>query len=114
MLRFGSISVKVKKTTEAFNNYFNSHSSSSNSNSGSNNMDKKFGQPDAQKMPPPKFAPIKKRKSKRTIDFALSRSAPTTPVGKPPIAAVIPEVEEEQGSGDSDSEFGFGNTWSNA
>lgn len=109
MLRFGSISVKVKKTTEAFNNYFNSHSSS-NSNSGSNG---KFGgQPDSQKMPPPKFAPIKKRKSKRTIDFGLSRSAPTTPVGKPPVAAVIPEVEE-RGS-DSDSEFGFGNTWSNA
>ena len=64
-------------------------------------------------MPPPKFAPIKKRKSKRTIDFGLSRSAPTTPVGKPPAAAAIPEVNEERGS-DSDSEFGFGNSWSNA
>eukprot|EP00088_Acartia_fossae_P069893 TRINITY_DN9223_c0_g1_i4.p1 TRINITY_DN9223_c0_g1~~TRINITY_DN9223_c0_g1_i4.p1 ORF type:complete len:401 (-),score=122.17 TRINITY_DN9223_c0_g1_i4:268-1413(-) len=91
MLRFGSISVKVKKTTEAFNNYFNSGSSSSNSISSN-----QISGGDAQKMPPPKFAPIKKRKSKRTIDFGLSRSAPTTPVGKPPSTpAAIPEVEEE-------------------
>ena len=62
-------------------------------------------------MPPPKFAPIKKRKSKRTIDFGLTKSAPTTPVGKPAPAA-IPEVEER--NSDSDSEFGFGNGWSNA
>jgi len=98
MLRFGSISVKVKKTTEAFNNYFNSGSSNNNS------FDKRFD--DSSKMPPPKFAPIKKRKSKRTIDFGLTKSAPTTPVGKPAPAA-IPEVEER--NSDSDSEFGFGN-----
>merc|ERR1712051_348724 len=81
ILRFGSLSVKVKKTTEAFNNYFNSSNpkkKNSKTNleisgpiSGSDNQPYSlptigFG-PDedaAAKMPPPKFAPIKKRRSK--------------------------------------------------
>ena len=105
--------LQVKKTTEAFNNYFNSSSNSSSSHNSSSHNNPRWQDKDSQKMPPPKFAPIKKRKSKRTIDFGLSRSAPTTPVGKPPAAAAIPEVNEERGS-DSDSEFGFGNSWSNA
>ena len=91
---------QVKKTTEAFNNYFNNNST---------NSDKKV-ESDVIKMPPPKFAPIKKRKSKRPADFSQSKSAPTTPLTRAPSLKefVIPE---EQGS-DSDSEFGFGSVWS--
>ena len=40
---------------------------------------------DSQKMPPPKFGPIKKRKSKRSIDFGKVKSAPTTPTERSPI-----------------------------
>ena len=36
-------------------------------------------------MPPPKFGPIKKRKSKRSVDFGRVKSAPTTPTGRSPI-----------------------------
>lgn len=98
--------MQVKKTTEAFNNYFNNNTTEP----------KKWdaAEDDQEKMPPPKFAPIKKRKSKRTMDFSASRSAPTTPVGRSPLRDAIPEAAEERGSDDSDSEFGFGSRWSNA
>jgi len=107
ILRFGSLSVKVKKTTEAFNNYFNSEKKHSNS-------DQPYSLPtiglpndeDAAKMPPPKFAPIKKRRSKRAIDFAstLSKSAPVTPNETSPI-------KEEERCSDSDGEYGFDSQW---
>lgn len=48
-------------------------------------------------MPPPKFAPIKKRKSKRAIDFSSRGSIASE--GKPMEAQ------------DSDSDAGFGSTW---
>jgi len=103
ILRFGSLSVKVKKTTEAFNNYFN--------NSSGNDFKPKWGvDPDSAKMPPPKFAPIKKRKSKRTIDFGRTKSAPVTPTERSPLKETIPE-ESEEVPGDSDSEYGFGDKW---
>jgi len=101
ILRFGSLSVKVKKTTEAFNNYFNSRDGESKP---------KWLDSDAEKMPPPKFAPIKKRKSKRTIDFGRTKSAPVTPTERSPIKEVIHEAAEENVS-DSDSEYGFGDKW---
>ena len=117
ILRFGSLSVKVsrdygqsplltlcvfqvKKTTEAFNNYFNKD--------GSNDFKPKW-ESDVSKMPPPKFAPIKKRKSKRTVDFGRTKSAPVTPE-RSPVKEVIPEAAEENIS-DSDSEYGFGDKW---
>ena len=123
MLRFGSLSVKVKsviivtgiflheinvifvtfqvkKTTEAFNNYFN--------NKDGNDFKNKWDN-DGEKMPPPKFAPIKKRKSKRTVDFGRTKSAPTTPE-RSPVKEVILEAGEENVS-DSDSEYGFGDKW---
>merc|ERR1719158_1463470 len=53
ILRFGSLSVKVKKTTEAFNNYFNG--------SGESKPKWESAAADRDKMPPPKFAPVKKR-----------------------------------------------------
>ncbi len=36
-------------------------------------------------MPPPKLGPIKKRKSKRSVDFGRIKSAPTTPTETSPI-----------------------------
>jgi len=103
ILRFGSLSVKVKKTTEAFNNYFTSKE-------GSESKPKWGDDTDVEKMPPPKFAPIKKRKSKRTIDFGRTKSAPVTPTERSPIKEVILEAAEENIS-DSDSEYGFGDKW---
>jgi len=102
ILRFGSLSVKVKKTTEAFNNYFTSRDGGESK--------PKWGDTDVEKMPPPKFAPIKKRKSKRTIDFGRTKSAPVTPTERSPIKEVIHEAAEENMS-DSDSEYGFGDKW---
>ena len=100
----------MKKTTEAFNNYFNNNADANKKWTSSSSTTS--ANPDLQNMPPPKFAPIKKRKnSKRGIDFGLSKSAPGTPAGRAPAAEVIPE---ERCSDNSDSEFGFGNTRSNA
>jgi len=109
LLKFGSLSVKVKKTTEAFNNYFNGESGKKWG--GSSESPSQFKE-DSTMMPPPKFAPIKKRKSKRTVDFGRTKSAPVTPVERSPVKEVIPECREEDGFIDSDSEYGFGNTWS--
>lgn len=95
ILRFGSLSVKVKKTTEAFNSYFGSERKHSwGSSGGADGLDKI----DSQKMPPPKFGPIKKRKSKRSADFGRVKSAPTTPTETSPI---------KEDAELSDSEFGF-------
>merc|ERR1712083_291927 len=80
ILRFGSLSVKVKKTTEAFNNYFGSGNGSETKLKWENNNG------DKEKMPPPKFAPV-------------------TPVERSPVKEVIVEEREELGS-DSDSEYG--------
>eukprot|EP00092_Neocalanus_flemingeri_P004551 GFUD01004901.1.p1 GENE.GFUD01004901.1~~GFUD01004901.1.p1 ORF type:complete len:915 (-),score=199.65 GFUD01004901.1:565-3309(-) len=108
ILRFGSLSVKVKKTTEAFNNYFNSKDGSESKTKWGNTEP----DTDVEKMPPPKFAPIKKRKSKRTIDFGRTKSAPVTPTERSPIKEVIHEAAEENISDiDSDSEYGFGDKW---
>lgn len=121
ILRFGSLSVKVKKTTEAFNNYFGARSSSSDSLSmpymGSGGMSSStngghFGsRDDSSKMPPPRFAPIKKRKSKRAMDYHSSltsvKSAPVTPTETSPI-----KEEGDERRSDSDSEYGFNSQWS--
>jgi len=104
ILRFGSLSVKVKKTTEAFNNIFNSGETKESKPRWGSEMDN-------EKMPPPKFAPIKKRKSKRTIDFGRTKSAPVTPTERSPIKEVIPEEVDGEGVSDSDSEYGFGDKW---
>lgn len=118
ILRFGSLSVKVKKTTEAFNNYFGARSEStslpymgSGGGNGSGGM-----REDAMRMPPPRFAPIKKRKSKRPIDYTPSnsslasvKSAPVTPTERSPI-----KEEDPSRHSDSDSEYGFNSHWSTA
>ena len=104
ILRFGSLSVKVKKTTEAFNNYFN-HSEKKHSQDNQPYSLPTIGiEPESsksEKMPPPKFAPIKKRKSKRSVDYKQSvivRSASQN------------SIKEEKS--DSDGEYGFDSQWS--
>jgi len=110
ILRFGSLSVKVKKTTEAFNNYFghNDKKSSTGDQPYSLPMIGVGPDEDTAKMPPPKkLGSIKKRKSKRAADFhqavSISKSAPVTPQGPSPI--------KEEKHSDSDSEYGFDSQW---
>ncbi|XP_046677792.1 ankyrin repeat domain-containing protein SOWAHC isoform X3 [Homalodisca vitripennis] len=98
-LRIGSLNVRVKRTTEAFSNFL-----------GVGNADKlhktwgsadNLPQGDARKMPPPKHAPIKKRKSKRAMDFAQ-------PIPRPESV-----ISTKSGGADSDSDTaaGFGTQW---
>lgn len=110
ILRFGSLSVKVKKTTEAFNNYFGHHGNDKKSSSEQPYSLPMIGvgqDEDSAKMPPPKLGPIKKRKSKRAADFSnsvsISKSAPVTPHERSPI--------KEEKHSDSDSEYGFDSGW---
>ncbi|XP_034254629.1 ankyrin repeat domain-containing protein SOWAHC isoform X2 [Thrips palmi] len=106
-LRIGSLNVRVKRTTEAFSNFLGV---------GQQNADKihktwgsadNVQQGDRRMMPPPQFAPIKKRKSKRAQDFAISHSTPSTP-SQP--RASISEIERDS---DSDTAAGFDSNWQN-
>jgi len=174
--RFGSLSVKVKRTTEAFNNYFNSakngdvfaesggfapsslppiidssieesgefQSSMENTPRETRKTSEKImsNENDCSKMPPPKFpssahSSIKKRRSKRSVDYGsgsnggsmtslgAARSAPVTPTSDrssskdESIDTVSKRTERASygshmgGSEDSDSEYGFdGPQWS--
>ena len=132
ILRFGSLSVKVKKTTEAFNNYFGSDSRKSSwgsmtsmdgasisrkssviSNASSASRKSSFDS-DSSMMPPPKnLGPIKKRKSSRKgSDF---KSAPTTPTGSSKVDVLgmfsNPMQQLKSDNEESDSEFGFDSQW---
>jgi hypothetical protein len=88
--------LQVKKTTEAFNNYFNSNGAADGGGGGGGGAGRRWDNADDfSKMPPPKFAPIKKRKSKRPLDYSSSsnslsssRSAPTTPTTHSPLKEV--------------------------
>ena len=90
ILRFGSLSVKVKKTTKAVNNYFGSekkHSLDSNMNNGflsginsgssSNVANAAASLFDADRMPPPKFAPSKKT---RQVVFFIRTNIANDPI----------------------------------
>ncbi|XP_066938020.1 uncharacterized protein [Macrobrachium rosenbergii] len=113
-LRIGSLNVKVRKTTEAFNNLL--------SRDVEARLHRTWGSsdslPDADKesksMPPPKFGPIKKRKTKKDRDFvaprpvsAYSALAPTEPIS-PTSGTGMPPVNADS---DSDSAYGFGSEW---
>lgn len=132
ILRFGSLSVKVKKTTNAFNNYFGSnekkHSLDSNVNSNLGGGDRRPSLPmisDAQRMPPPKLAPSKKRKNsmmakRHSVDYGSlgmtgtkTKSAPSTPTEPNPVKELLrrPSSSAAKGSDDSDSEYGFDSQW---
>lgn len=120
------LNIKVKKTTEAWNNYFGSERKTSwgstvsapdeltslppsRKTSWASNASVESVNSDSERMPPPKFGPIKKRKSKRSAsDFGLGKSAPTTPTERSPIKEEDARVLK---SDDSDSEYGFDSGW---
>ena len=69
-------------------------------------------QNDKKLMQPPKSGAIKKRKSKREVDYAHSRSTPTTPVQHRSSTISVGSVENyEQQDSDSDTAAGFGAQW---
>ncbi|XP_069946370.1 uncharacterized protein [Cherax quadricarinatus] len=116
-LRIGSLNVKVRKTTEAFNNLL--------SRDVEARLHRTWGSsdslPDAEKesksMPPPKFGPIKKRKTKKDRDFvqtrpvsAYSALAPADDIS--PHTAMMPSMMPSMNAdSDSDSAYGFGSEW---
>lgn len=67
-------------------------------------------------MPPPKFGPIKKRKTKRDRDFVASRPVSAYPALAPTeettstssTASTVPPINADS---DSDSAYGFGSEW---
>lgn len=66
-------------------------------------------------MPPPKFGPIKKRKTKKERDFVMTRPvsaysalAPTEDNTTSPQTSTVPPMNADS---DSDSAYGFGSEW---
>ncbi|XP_031776447.1 ankyrin repeat domain-containing protein SOWAHC isoform X3 [Apis florea] len=134
-LRIGSLNVRVKRTTEAFSQFLGVATSSASSNH--EKIHKSWGsadnvQLDQKMMPPPKYAPIKKRRSRRAQDFSSSRehqaaSQPTTPLLQGKVSrssqqmhrrptsttAVGSAASKTQQNNDSDSDTacGFDSAW---
>ncbi|XP_076248284.1 uncharacterized protein LOC143188107 isoform X1 [Calliopsis andreniformis] len=132
-LRIGSLNVRVKRTTEAFSQFLGVATSSASSNH--EKIHKSWGsadnvQLDQKMMPPPKYAPIKKRRSRRAQDFGSSRdqhaaSQPSTPLlqGKGsrsshhhrrPISTTVVNStvpRTQQNDSDSDTACGFDSAW---
>ncbi|KAL7288444.1 hypothetical protein TKK_0017527 [Trichogramma kaykai] len=91
-LRIGSLNVRVKRTTEAFSQFLGV--TTNNTASSNEKIHKSWGSADHlpqadQLMPPPKYGPIKKRRSRRATDFISSRSSTgsggaQSPGGTPP------------------------------
>ncbi|XP_011258551.1 ankyrin repeat domain-containing protein SOWAHB isoform X3 [Camponotus floridanus] len=137
-LRIGSLNVRVKRTTEAFSQFLGV-ATSSTASSNNEKIHKSWGsadnvQLDHKLMPPPKYAPIKKRKSRRPQDFSSSQeqqqtiSQPTTPllqgkVSRPSRAvhrrptsttsvnSVNASNNVQQNDSDSDTACGFDSAW---
>nr|XP_012146169.1 PREDICTED: ankyrin repeat domain-containing protein SOWAHB isoform X3 [Megachile rotundata] len=135
-LRIGSLNVRVKRTTEAFSQFLGVATSSASSNH--EKIHKTWGSADnvqleQKMMPPPKYAPIKKRRSRRAQDFSSSRdhqpaSQPSTPLlqGKvsrsshsihrrPTSTTAVnsnatPRIQQNNDS-DSDTACGFDSAW---
>ncbi|XP_053995152.1 uncharacterized protein LOC128885237 [Hylaeus volcanicus] len=130
-LRIGSLNVRVKRTTEAFSQFLGVATSSASSNH--EKLHKSWGsadnvQLDQKMMPPPKYAPIKKRRSRRAQDFGSSRnhqaaSQPSTPLlhsrssrsnqhRRPTSTAVVGPIRTQQSNdSDSDTACGFDSAW---
>ncbi|XP_049830135.1 ankyrin repeat domain-containing protein SOWAHA-like [Schistocerca gregaria] len=105
-LRIGSLNVRVKKTTEAFSNFLGVGINSDKIHKTWGSADN-IQQVDRRRMPPPKAAPLKKRRSRHgAADFTGSYSTPSTP----PSQSRTANSEPGQDS-DSDSACGFGNNW---
>ncbi|KAL0105443.1 hypothetical protein PUN28_016835 [Cardiocondyla obscurior] len=138
-LRIGSLNVRVKRTTEAFSQFLGVATSSTTSNNNEK-IHKSWGSADnvqlEQKlMPPPKYAPIKKRRSRRLQDFSSlpeqqqAASQPTTPllqgkISRPNraiqrrptsttavISGSITPGGVQQNDSDSDTACGFDSAW---
>ncbi|XP_011863134.1 PREDICTED: ankyrin repeat domain-containing protein SOWAHB isoform X2 [Vollenhovia emeryi] len=138
-LRIGSLNVRVKRTTEAFSQFLGVATSSTTSNNNEK-IHKSWGSADnvqlEQKlMPPPKYAPIKKRRSRRPHDFGSSQeqqqvaSQPTTPLPQGKISRPNRAVQRrptsttavtsssiasggvQQNDSDSDTACGFDSAW---
>lgn len=105
-MRIGSLNVRVKRTTEAFSNFLGVGQSSEKLHKSWGSADN-IQQVDRHMMPPPKFAPIKKRRSKRAQDFAMSHSMPSTP----PSESRTSSGEAAAVDSDSDTACGFGSNW---
>ncbi|XP_076665296.1 ankyrin repeat domain family member sosondowah isoform X3 [Andrena cerasifolii] len=133
-LRIGSLNVRVKRTTEAFSQFLGVATSSASSNH--EKIHKSWGsadnvQLDQKMMPPPKYAPIKKRRSRRAQDFGSSRnqqvaSQPCTPLlqgrvsrssqsqrrpTSTTVASTTPPRMQPTNDSDSDTACGFDSTW---
>ncbi|XP_018338218.1 PREDICTED: ankyrin repeat domain-containing protein SOWAHB isoform X3 [Trachymyrmex septentrionalis] len=140
-LRIGSLNVRVKRTTEAFSQFLGVATSSTTNNNNNEKIHKSWGSADnvqlEQKlMPPPKYAPIKKRRSRRPQDFGSSQerqqvaSQPTTPLLQGKMSRSSRTVQrrptsttsinsnsiasgsvQQNGDSDSDTTCGFDSAW---
>ncbi|XP_076050986.1 ankyrin repeat domain family member sosondowah [Oratosquilla oratoria] len=114
-LRIGSLNVKVRKTTEAFNQLLSRDSDAKLHRAwGSSDSIHDADKDNKSMMPPPKFGPIKKRKTKKGADFIsrpvslpqglLESSTPSSTV----MTTQLPPINADS---DSDSAYGFGSEW---
>ncbi|XP_042867962.1 ankyrin repeat domain-containing protein SOWAHC-like [Penaeus japonicus] len=115
-LRIGSLNVKVRKTTEAFNNLLSREVESKLHRSWGSSDSIPDADKESKSMPPPKFGPIKKRKTKRDRDFVATRPVSAYPALAPTeettstssTASTVPPINADS---DSDSAYGFGSEW---
>ncbi|KAK4307641.1 hypothetical protein Pmani_020598 [Petrolisthes manimaculis] len=119
-LRIGSLNVKVRKTTEAFNSLLSREVEAKLSRAWGSTDSLPDADKESKSMPPPKFGPIKKRKTKKERDFTPSRPvsalpalAPTEDIPNNPAAPSPPTPTTPSGNADSDSDsaYGFGSEW---
>jgi len=122
-LRIGSLNVRVKKTTEAFNNLISSAGSTKVDKLDKvDRLNKPWGSVDSlqspvptvevQIMAAPKQVPAKKKRPK---DFPQLISMPIQMNQMNHLAHQPPLIEnKEEYETDSDSAYGFGNSWSNS
>nr|XP_046469631.1 ankyrin repeat domain-containing protein SOWAHB isoform X1 [Neodiprion pinetum] len=129
-LRIGSLNVRVKRTTEAFSQFLGV--ATSNASATNEKIHKSWGsadniQTEHKVMPPPKYAPIKKRRSRRAQDFNSHQSnnnphpqghgQVTDPPQRgltqqpPPVTNVEVTSSPPQNDSDSDNACGFDSAW---
>ncbi|XP_046413876.1 ankyrin repeat domain-containing protein SOWAHB isoform X3 [Neodiprion fabricii] len=129
-LRIGSLNVRVKRTTEAFSQFLGV--ATSNASATNEKIHKSWGsadniQTEHKVMPPPKYAPIKKRRSRRAQDFnSHQRNNNPHPQGHgqvtdppqrgltqqpPPVTNVEVTSPPPQNDSDSDNACGFDSAW---
>ncbi|XP_043286754.1 ankyrin repeat domain-containing protein SOWAHB isoform X2 [Venturia canescens] len=136
-LRIGSLNVRVKRTTEAFSQFLGVATSASSNEKIHKTWGSADNVQDGKNMPPPKYAPIKKRRSRRAQDFGGSgggrglqthaTSQPSTPLPQArenlgarrpsstssvaPAMGLGPSTIVRQNDSDSDGACGFDSAW---